>query len=86
MGNGFKSDTLGKMVASLSNKELILTKNYNNSTLFGLLRICNRYFEDDKSYIINEQKTNYKPVENGLIIDYYNKWKSNNIYVIKGVK
>lgn len=86
MGNGFKSDTLCKMVASLSNKELILTKNYNNSTLFGLLRICNRYFEDDKSYIINEQKTNYKPVENGLIIDYYNKWKSNNIYVIKGVK
>lgn len=86
MGNGFKSDSLCKMISSLSNKELILPKNYNNSTLFGLLKICNKYFEDDKSYIINEENMKYKDVENNLIIDYYNKWKSYNIYETKGVE
>ena len=75
-GGGFQSEALGQMIADLSGMELRLYSGYEQATVQGLVKLCNKSF-----MIENEFKTQdciiRKPKNDSLIHKYYPVWLKN---------
>ena len=76
-GGGFQSETLCRMIASLSGKPVVLKNGFRQATIQGLVAICNRTFE-----ISAEQEagyTTYEPDPANLVFTYYPVWSENRL-------
>lgn len=74
-GGGFQSETLCRMVSSLSGKPLKLKKGFGQATVQGLVSICNDALGETSGE--EEEYLLFTPEEDNLIFKYYPVWKKN---------
>ena len=74
-GGGFQSETLCRMVSSLSGKPLKLKKGFGQATVQGLVSICNEALGETSGE--EEEYLLFTPEEDNLIFKYYPVWKKN---------
>lgn len=73
---GFQSENLCQMIADLTRKKLILYRGYEQASINGGTKICNRYF----NRAVLEEKEILKtffPQEDSLVLNYYKDWENN---------
>ena len=73
-GGGFQSQTLGKRIASLINKEVVLPPHYEQASLNGCIKICQKTLK--KSVEDHDHVRIIKPGKDTLLEEYYEKWRT----------
>ncbi len=73
-GGGFQSQTLGKRIASLINKEVVLPPHYEQASLNGCIKICQKTLK--KSVEDHDHVRIIEPGNDILLEEYYEKWRT----------
>lgn len=75
-GGGFQSDVLCQMISTLTGKELIIRKGFEQASVLGCVAICNDYYQIS-SKAAEEVEKHFKPEEDALVKAYYPVWFAN---------
>lgn len=81
-GGGFKTAILCQLLTDLTEKELILRRNFDKASAAGCAAICNDYFGAE-SKSCGQEEMKYRPQNDELIHSYYDLWNTNRTLLNK---
>ena len=76
---GFRSPALCQMLADLSGLELHLMPGFEQATVIGLIKLCNRAMEEPAVSGNAKEMLRYTPKEDALIHHYHSLWSRNRL-------
>lgn len=72
-GGGFQSDVMAQAFADISGREVWLPEGFAQSTLYGVIHLCNQAMGCPK--IERKMDKVFRPRDNEALIQYYRRWK-----------